>query len=69
MIIAIPAIVSTIVTLVLTIRVSKQVHEVHLSLNSRFEEWMQMAQKAFFAQGYKAAQESEGPSFNGHVKV
>ncbi len=57
LIIAIPTTITGIAALIVALGVSRQIHEVHLSLNSRFDEWLKMAQVASFAQGHKAALE------------
>ncbi len=54
-IVAIPATITAMTALYIALKTSYQIHEVHMSLNSRFDEWMVMTKKASFAEGHKAA--------------
>jgi O-antigen ligase len=62
LIVAIPSIITALVALaalIIAFKTSRQIHDVHLSLNSRFDEWMKSVKTASFAEGRKAEQDSK----------
>lgn len=57
LIVAVPPTLVAMGSLVVSLKNKAGIHDVHLSMNSRFDEWMKMVKTASFAEGVKSEQD------------
>jgi 5-enolpyruvylshikimate-3-phosphate synthase len=57
--IAIPPTIGIIFSILIGIKNTNKIHAIHIDMNSRFDEWMEMVKTASFAEGVKSVKDTQ----------
>jgi hypothetical protein len=55
--VAIPPTIGIIIAIILGFQNKANIQEIHLSINSRLDEWLKMTKLASFAEGFKSSED------------
>ena len=56
---ALAALIAAVITLIKTLKNGKQIQEIHVSINSRMDEFLKLAKESSFAKGVKSEMDKQ----------